>query len=60
MLLSLPCLLRQLSAPGQTTKDAGKLSGLEVLHVINKPIMTALSYNMDQDKAGGTIIAAYV
>ena len=57
MLLSLPCLLQQLSAPGQATKDAGKISGLEVLHVINEPTMTAPSYGMD--KAGDKIIAAY-
>lgn len=32
----------------QATKDAGKISGLEVLRVINEPTAAALSYGMDK------------
>ena len=58
MLLSRPCLLQQLSAPVQAAKDAGMISGLELLHAIKEPIMTTPSYSMD--KAGDKMIAAYV
>ena len=37
----------------QATKDAGKISGLEVLRVINEPTAAALSYGMD--KAGDKV-----
>lgn len=38
----------------QTTKDAGKIAGLEVLRIINEPTAAALAYGMDK-KANGTI-----
>src|SRR5438034_8479304 len=38
----------------QATKDAGKISGLEVLRIINEPTAAALAYGMDK-KQGGTI-----
>ena len=37
----------------QATKDAGKISGLEVLRVINEPTAAALSYGME--KAGDKV-----
>jgi molecular chaperone DnaK len=41
-------------AQRQATKDAGKISGLEVLRIINEPTAAALAYGMDK-KQGGTI-----
>ncbi|XP_074643993.1 stress-70 protein, mitochondrial-like [Tubulanus polymorphus] len=41
----------------QATKDAGKISGLNVLRVINEPTAAALSYGMD--KAEDKLIAVY-
>ena len=32
----------------QATKDAGQISGLNVLRVINEPTAAALSYGMDK------------
>ena len=37
-------------AQRQATKDAGKVAGLEVLHIINEPTAAALAYGMDKDK----------
>ncbi|KAL7648763.1 UNVERIFIED_CONTAM: hypothetical protein RMT77_000670 [Armadillidium vulgare] len=41
----------------QATKDAGQISGLNVLRVINEPTAAALAYGMD--KAEDKIIAVY-
>lgn len=41
----------------QATKDAGQISGLNVLRVINEPTAAALAYGMD--KADDKIIAVY-
>ncbi|EHB06094.1 Stress-70 protein, mitochondrial [Heterocephalus glaber] len=41
----------------QVTKDAGQISGLNVLRVINEPTATALAYGLD--KSGDKIIAVY-
>ncbi|MBL4741257.1 MAG: molecular chaperone DnaK [Sneathiella sp.] len=49
-------------AQRQATKDAGKISGLEVLRIINEPTAAALAYGMDKkdqtiavfDLGGGT------
>ncbi|KAL4231255.1 Stress-70 protein [Mactra antiquata] len=41
----------------QATKDAGQISGLNVLRVINEPTAAALAYGMD--KIGDKIIAVY-
>ncbi|KAG1650061.1 Chaperone protein DnaK [Nymphon striatum] len=41
-------------AQRQATKDAGKISGLEVLRIINEPTAAALAYGLDKT-AGGTI-----
>ena len=41
----------------QATKDAGKISGLDVLRIINEPTAAALSYGLD--KRDGQIIAVY-
>jgi molecular chaperone DnaK len=41
----------------QATKDAGKISGLDVLRIINEPTAAALAYGMD--KNDGKIIAVY-
>jgi len=37
-------------AQRQSTKDAGKIAGLEVLRVINEPTAAALAYGMDKKK----------
>jgi len=39
----------------QATKDAGKISGLEVLRIINEPTAAALAYGMDRKEDGKTI-----
>lgn len=44
-------------AQRQATKDAGKISGLEVLRVINEPTAAALAYGLD--KSGNRVIAVY-
>jgi len=41
----------------QATKDAGKISGLEVLRIINEPTAASLAYGMD--KKGDETIAVY-
>ncbi|HEY5225259.1 MAG TPA: molecular chaperone DnaK [Methylovirgula sp.] len=41
-------------AQRQATKDAGKISGLEVLRIINEPTAAALAYGLDK-KGAGTI-----
>jgi len=44
-------------AQRQSTKDAGKIAGLEVLRIINEPTAAALAYGLDKHKTG--IIAVY-
>ncbi len=44
-------------AQRQATKDAGKISGLEVLRIINEPTAAALAYGLD--KKGSGVIAVY-
>jgi molecular chaperone DnaK len=44
-------------AQRQATKDAGKISGLEVLRIINEPTAAALAYGLDKNKSG--TIAVY-
>jgi len=39
----------------QATKDAGRISGLEVLRIINEPTAAALAYGMDKKEDGKTI-----
>ncbi len=41
-------------AQRQATKDAGKISGLEVLRIINEPTAAALAYGLDK-RSSGTI-----
>ncbi len=41
----------------QATKDAGKISGLDVLRIINEPTAAALAYGLD--KKEGKVIAVY-
>jgi len=41
----------------QATKDAGKISGLDVQRIINEPTAAALAYGMD--KTEGKLIAVY-
>ncbi|RIA99169.1 hsp7-like protein [Glomus cerebriforme] len=45
-------------AQRQATKDAGKISGLEVLRVINEPTAAALAYGLDKSK-DNAVIAVY-
>ena len=42
------------STQGASTKDAGKIAGLEVLRIINEPTAAALAYGLDK-RAAGTI-----
>src|SRR5437763_4641510 len=44
-------------AQRQATKDAGKISGLEVLRISNEPTAAALAYGLDKQKSG--TIAVY-
>ncbi|KAJ3415062.1 70-kilodalton heat shock protein [Chytridiales sp. JEL 0842] len=44
-------------AQRQATKDAGQISGLNVLRVINEPTAAALAYGLD--KAGDRVVAVY-
>jgi molecular chaperone DnaK len=44
-------------AQRQATKDAGQISGLEVLRIINEPTAAALAYGLD--KQDGKTIAVY-
>lgn len=44
-------------AQRQATKDAGKISGLEVLRIINEPTAAALAYGLDKHE--GQTIAVY-
>ncbi len=37
-------------AQRQATKDAGRIAGLEVLHIINEPTAAALAYGLDTKK----------
>lgn len=39
----------------QSTKDAGKLAGLEVLRVINEPTAAALAYGINKKQSDGTV-----
>lgn len=39
----------------QSTKDAGKLAGLEVLRVVNEPTAAALAYGLDKNRPNGSI-----
>jgi len=41
----------------QATKDAGRISGLDVLRIINEPTAAALAYGLD--KKDGKVIAVY-
>jgi molecular chaperone DnaK len=41
----------------QATKDAGKISGMDVLRIINEPTAAALAYGLD--KKDGKVIAVY-
>jgi molecular chaperone DnaK len=42
----------------QATKDAGKISGLEVMRIINEPTAAALAYGLDK-ASDGKIIAVF-
>jgi molecular chaperone DnaK len=44
-------------AQRQATKDAGRISGLDVKRIINEPTAAALAYGMD--KSDGQVIAVY-
>src|SRR5215813_7974741 len=44
-------------AQRQATKDAGRISGLEVLRLVNEPTAAALAYGLDKNKDG--VIAVY-
>jgi molecular chaperone DnaK/molecular chaperone HscA len=47
-------------AQRQATKDAGKISGLEVLRIINEPTAAALAYGLDKLHGGKDgVIAVY-
>jgi len=46
-------------AQRQATKDAGKISGLDVLRIINEPTAAALAFGMEQSAKDGAILAVY-
>lgn len=46
-------------AQRQATKDAGRISGLEVKRIINEPTAAALAYGLDKETTGSRIIAVY-
>jgi molecular chaperone DnaK len=39
----------------QATKDAGRISGLEVLRIVNEPTAAALAYGLDKEPGNSTI-----
>ncbi|MGD8413861.1 MAG: molecular chaperone DnaK, partial [Candidatus Latescibacterota bacterium] len=39
-------------AQRQSTKDAGRIAGLEVMRIINEPTAAALAYGLDKNKSG--------
>jgi molecular chaperone DnaK len=39
-------------AQRQSTKDSGRIAGLEVLRIINEPTAAALAYGLDKQKSG--------
>ncbi len=39
----------------QATKDAGRISGLEVLRIVNEPTAAALAYGLDKESGNSTI-----
>jgi len=43
-------------AQRQATKDAGKISGLDVKRVINEPTAAALAYGLNKSKEEGTVV----
>jgi len=43
-------------AQRQATKDAGKISGLEVLRIINEPTAAALAYGLDKKQTGTIVV----
>lgn len=44
-------------AQRQSTKDAGRIAGLDVLRIINEPTAAALAYGLDRQKTG--VVAVY-
>ena len=45
------------NAQRQATKDTGKITGLDMLRIINGPTAAALAYGMD--KSGENVVAVY-
>ena len=50
--LSLPISTTLKKKKGQATKDAGMISGLNVLPIINEPIAAAIAYGLDKKVSG--------
>jgi heat shock protein 5 len=46
-------------AQRQATKDAGTISGLNVLRIINEPTAAAIAYGLDQKSAGEQYILVF-
>jgi len=46
-------------AQRQTTRDAGKLAGLDVLRIINEPTAASLAYGIGLNKDESSIVAVY-
>lgn len=40
----------------QSTKDAGKIAGLDVVRIINEPTAAALAYGLDKNKDGEKVV----
>ena len=43
-------------APRQSTKDAGKIAGLEVMRIINEPTAAALAYGIESRQPGKVVV----
>ena len=43
-------------AQRQSTRDAGRLAGLDVLRIVNEPTAAALSYGLDKKDAGVVVV----
>ncbi len=47
-------------AQRQATKDAGKISGLNVLRIINEPTAASLAYGLEKETSDHTILGVHV
>ena len=53
-MISVPAYFQD--APRQSTKDAGKIAGLEVMRIINEPTAAALAYGIESRQPGKVVV----